>query len=103
MIRLGLVWIGLLLLLGLEVLGAASGTGWLAWIAAPVMIALVATVFMHATRASALSRIFAITGLFWVTILLGLGGVDYVFRTEEHAPALTQPYATPPAQGMGRE
>lgn len=92
MIRLGLAWIGLLILLVIEVVGAASHAGWLAWGAAPLMVLLVACVFMHVTRASALSRIFAITGLFWAAVLLGLGSVDYVFRRVTPAPSLTSPY-----------
>jgi len=101
-IRLGIAWIGLLLLLGIEVVGASSGAGWLAWIAAPFMIVLVAGVFMQVTHASALSKIFAITGVFWVAVLLGLGGVDYLFRRVDPAPSLTAPYG--PDQGrVGRE
>jgi cytochrome c oxidase subunit 3 len=92
MIRLALAWVALMLLLGIEVIGTASGAGWLAWFAAPVMIALVACVFMHVTRASALSRIFAITGLFWVAVLLGLGSADYLSRRVTPAPALTAPF-----------
>ena len=93
MIRLGLAWIGLLLLLGIEVIGAGGGAGWLAWFAGPVMIGLVATVFMQVTRASALSRVFAITGLFWAAVLLGLGSVDYLYRGIAPAPLLTAPQA----------
>jgi caa(3)-type oxidase subunit IV len=89
MIRLGLAAIGLVLLLGVEVVGATSGAGWLAWVAAPLMIALVATAFMHVTRASALSRVFAIAGLFWAVVLLGLGSLDYLHRGVTPAPALT--------------
>jgi len=92
MIRLGFAWIGLLLLLGIEVVGAASGAGWLAWVVGPVMIALVALVFMHVASASPLSRVFAITGLFWAAILLGLGSVDYLYRSVVSAPSLTAPY-----------
>ena len=104
MMRLGLTWIGLLILVVVEVVGAASHAGWLAWAAAPVMIFLVATVFMHAAGASPLSRIFAITGLFWAAILLGLGSADYVFRRVAPAPALTQPYQPGVDQAkLGRE
>ncbi len=94
MIRLGLAWAGLMLLLGIEVVGAISNAGWIAWAAAPLMVTLVVGIFMHIARASALSRIFAITGLFWVAILLCLGSVDFFARKDIPTPMRTQPYQT---------
>ena len=86
MIRLVLAWIGLMLLLGVEVLSALLHAGWLAWAAAPLMVATVVLAFMHVLRESALSRIFAITGLFWIGILLSLGTADFVDRHNVPAP-----------------
>ena len=91
MIRLVLAWLGLMLLLGIEVVAAVSGAGWLAWAVAPVMIAIVVLAFMHVARESALARIFAITGLFWIAIMIGLGGADYAARRPVPAPQRTIP------------
>ena len=85
-----IVWLGLLSVLGLEVGAALLHAGWLAWGLAPVMIALVAFRFMHVGRASALSRIFAVAGLFWLAVLLGLGSIDFVVRRDVPAPVLTR-------------
>ena len=86
-----ITWVALLLLLGLEVLAAVLHTGWLAYGLSPVMIALVAFRFMHIGRQSALTRIFALAGLFWLAVLLGLGSVDYVVRRDVEAPLVTVP------------
>ena len=87
---LALTWLGLMLLLAAEIFGAVTHRGWLAWAAAPVMIALVATVFMHVTKASAIARIFALAGVFWMVVLLGLGSVDFFARRDYPAPQLTR-------------
>lgn len=81
-----MAWLALVGLLGIEVFGALTRVAWLAWGAAPAMVALVAFAFMHAGRASALSRVFAIAGLFWVAILLTLGTVDFAVRRDAPAP-----------------
>ncbi len=101
MIGLALAWAGLVLLLVVEVVAAALHVGWLAWIAAPVMIATVALAFMHAGQASGLSRIFAAAGLFWVVVLLTLGSTDYVARHQSQMSragisAGTRPASLPP-------
>ena len=88
--RLALTWLGLMLLLAVEIWGAATHRGWVAWAAAPLMVALVATVFMHVTKASAIARIFALAGVFWVLVLLGLGSVDFFARRDFPAPQLTR-------------
>lgn len=89
MIRLVLAWVMLLLLLAVDVLAALLHTGWLAWATAPVMVAVVALAFMNAARESPLSRIFAVTGLIWMTILLTLGSADFLARHNELAPQKT--------------
>ncbi len=91
MIRLVLAWLALLGLLGIEALAAAMHHGWLAWGAPPVMVALVALAFMHAGQASALGRIFAVAGLFWVAILLALGSVDFAVRHDVPAARAQAP------------
>ncbi len=86
MIRPVLAWILLMLLLAVEVLAALLHVGWLAWAAAPVMIAVVALTFMHVAQESPLSRIFAMTGLVWIAILLSLGSADFAARHNYPAP-----------------
>lgn len=93
MIRLGAAWLGLMVLLAVELAATLSQAGWFAYVTTPVMVLTVAAIFMHVTSASALSRIFAMTGLFWIAILLGIGAVDYTVRNETRALALTPPYA----------
>ncbi len=73
-----LLWAALVLLLGMEVLAAVLHAGWVAFGLAPIMVALVAAGFMHVLQASPLSRIFATAGLFWLFILLGLGGYRFL-------------------------
>ena len=91
MSRLALAWALLLVLLGLQVAAALAHAGWIAGLLAPVMIGLVAFLFMDLGRASALSRIFALAGLFWLVVLVGLTSVDFLARRDYPAPALTQP------------
>ena len=86
-----MVWVTLLLLLGAEILATTLHAGWLAYALAPAMIALVAFRFMHVGRQSALTRIFAVAGLFWLCVLLGLGSVDYLMRRDVPAPLVTIP------------
>ena len=84
-------WILLLLLLGLEVGATLLHAGWLALGVAPVMVGVVAFRFMHVGRQSTLSRIFALAGLFWLAVLLGLGSIDFVVRRDVAAPVVTLP------------
>ena len=86
-----IVWLGLLGLLGAEVLATLLHAGWLAYALAPLMIALVAFRFMHIGRQSALTRIFALAGLFWLCVLLGMGSIDYLVRRDIAAPLVTVP------------
>ena len=91
MSRLALAWVLLLVLLGLQVAAALAHAGWIAGLLAPVMIGLVAFLFMALGRASALSRIFALAGLFWLVVLVGLTSVDFLARRDYPAPVLTRP------------
>jgi cytochrome c oxidase subunit 4 len=47
---------------------------------AAVKVTLVALYFMHLRRASSTARIFAVAGVFWLAILLGLTLVDFSTR-----------------------
>ena len=91
MTRLALAWVLLLALLGAQVAAALAHAGWVAGLLAPVMIGLVAFLFMDLGRASPLSRIFALAGLFWLVILVGLTSVDFLARHDYPAPVLTRP------------
>ena len=91
MTRLALAWVLLLALLGAQVAAALAHAGWVAGLLAPLMIGLVVFLFMDLGRASALSRIFALAGLFWLVILVGLTSVDFLARHDYPTPMLTRP------------
>ena len=91
MTKLVLAWALLLALLGLQVTAALAGAGWAAGLLAPLMIGIVAFLFMDVGRASPLSRIFALAGLFWLAVLVGLTSVDFLARHDYPAPVLTRP------------
>jgi len=98
-----LLWAALVLLLGMEVLAAVLHAGWVAFGLAPIMVALVVAGFMHVLQASPLSRIFATSGLFWLLILLGLGGIDFFARRDYPAPQLTRSSVSDPSLGGSGE
>lgn len=81
-----LIWAALVLLLGIEVLAAVLHAGWIGWGTAPIMVLLVTAGFMQVLRQSPLTRIFAAAGVFWLVILLGLGGIDFFARHDYPAP-----------------
>lgn len=91
MTRLLLAWGLLLVLLALQVAAALARAGWWAGVLAPPMIGVVAFLFMDVGRTSQLSRIFALAGVFWLVILIGLTSVDFLARTDFPAPMLTRP------------
>jgi cytochrome c oxidase subunit IV len=51
-------------------------------IIAMVMVAIVGTVFMEVGSGPEIVRLFAIAGLLWLAILLGLGTLDPLTRTD---------------------
>ncbi len=51
---------------------------------------LVVLYFMHVAHASRLTKLFAVTGIFFLAILLGLTMVDYGSRMWVNPPALLQ-------------
>lgn len=81
MVRVLSCWLVLLLLLAVELFMSAAGRNWGIGACAGLMALLVAWGFMRITRAPPLAAIFAIGGLFWLSILLALGGLDSFTRT----------------------
>jgi cytochrome c oxidase subunit IV len=84
--RLVWTWVVLLVLLAIQ-----FGTSFVPFspslrplllVPAALMLAAVATMFMQIGRGPALVRIFAAAGLLWLTILLGLGSLDPLTRTD---------------------
>ena len=49
---------------------------------AVVMVVVVGVAFMRLRRASSLAQAFAAAGVFWLLVLLGLGSMDPVTRTD---------------------
>jgi cytochrome c oxidase subunit 4 len=79
-----LCWLGLLAIAALE-LGVSFipfASSWRPLLLLPAlgMVALVALMFMGIRAAPSIARGFAIAGLFWLTILLGLGMMDPLTR-----------------------
>jgi len=78
------VWIALLALLGLTVGLSFLRLGVLSLVVAVAIAAvksgLIGAYFMHARYDSGLVALFAIAGVYWVTILIGLVSLDYLSR-----------------------
>jgi cytochrome c oxidase subunit 4 len=51
-----------------------------------LMVVAVALAFMEVRRGPVLVRAFAVAGLFWLLVLLGLGSVDPLTRTDYRVP-----------------
>lgn len=51
-------------------------------IPAMLMVGILATVFMEVGRGPVIVRLFAVAGLLWLSILLGLGSLDLMTRTD---------------------
>jgi cytochrome c oxidase subunit 4 len=98
-----LIWAALVLLLILEVVSALLHAGWVAYGLAPIMVLLVAGGFMHVLRGSQLTRIFAAAGVFWLLILVGLGGIDFFARRDYPAPLLSRSSVSEPSFGGSGE
>ncbi|HEY7552067.1 MAG TPA: hypothetical protein VH913_21395 [Hyphomicrobiaceae bacterium] len=85
-IHLVVTFLLLLILLALEVwmhlLPLSSSTRLLILIPALVMAALVAFRFMEIAAAPPAAHLFAVAALLWLAILLGLGTVDPLTRTD---------------------
>jgi cytochrome c oxidase subunit IV len=84
--RLVWTWVALLGLLAIQ-LGASflpltPSARPLLLVPAALMLAAVATMFMQIGRGPALVRVFAAAALLWLGILLGLGSLDPLTRTD---------------------
>ena len=86
------LWIVLLGVLGLEFFAARTALG--SMIAPLLGVAMALTLsltFMRLPSATPLAKIFAIAGLFWLCVLMGLGGLDSATRHDIPAATRTQP------------
>jgi cytochrome c oxidase subunit IV len=83
-----IAWVLLLILLGVEFGVAFLPLGpWLRTLIllpALAMAAIVGTAFMEVGRAPVVARGFVAAGLFWLLVLLGLGSMDPLTRTDYH-------------------
>jgi cytochrome c oxidase subunit IV len=84
--RLLLIWL-LLLALGAIELGASylpwpRGLRPLVMLPGVIMVGIVAMGFMEVRRGPALVRAFAVAGVLWLLLLLGLGSADPLTRTQ---------------------
>src|SRR6185437_5288438 len=86
--RLLIAWVILLALLGIEFgasfLPLAPWPRVLILLPALAMAAIVGVVFMEVGRGPVVARGFAVAGLFWLLVLLGLGSMDPLTRTDYH-------------------
>lgn len=92
--RLLLAWVLLMVLLAVE-FGASSlplgrSARPLLLVPAVLMVGAVGTFFMQIGRGPTIVRLFAVAGLLWLTVLLGLGSLDPMTRTDYHAQAADQ-------------
>jgi cytochrome c oxidase subunit 4 len=86
--RLLIAWVLLLGLLGIEfgvaMLSFAPWLRALILLPAMAMAVIVGVVFMEVGRGPVVARGFAVAGLFWLLVLLGLGSMDPLTRTDYH-------------------
>ena len=91
--RLLLTWALLMVLLAIEFgvafipLGRSARP--LVLIPAVLMVAAVGILFMQIGRGIAIVRLFVAAGLLWLTILLGLGSLDPLTRTDYPVQGVT--------------
>jgi cytochrome c oxidase subunit 4 len=89
--RLLLGWVLLLVLLaaefGLSFVTMAPGMRVLLMVPAAVMVAVVAVVFMEIGDGPVIVRGFAAAGLVWLFVLLVLGSMDPMTRTDYQVPS----------------
>jgi hypothetical protein len=87
LIRTLLVWLLLLALLGVELaVNGMHGGGTLTPMIGLAMAALVGFGFMRPRAAPRLAAVFALAGIFWLAVLLGLGGLDQATRHDIRIP-----------------
>lgn len=87
-----LVWLLLLALLALEfALGAVPGMQFAPPVIGMAMALLVALTFMRLSSLRGAAAIFAMAGMFWLCVLMGMGSLDPSTRHDVPAPVRTQP------------
>jgi len=64
---------------------------------AALMVCLVGAVFMEIRQGPAIVRLFAIAGLLWLAILLGLGSLDPLTRVDLNVGAIATANQTMPS------
>jgi cytochrome c oxidase subunit 4 len=98
--KLLLTWLGLLVLLSLEVaasfLPLRASDRPLLLIPALAMVGIVAMVFMQVGRGPVIVRLFAAAGVLWLVILLALGSLDPLTRIDYPVAAAPHAAATSP-------
>jgi cytochrome c oxidase subunit IV len=91
-----ITWFVLVLLVGAQLLvSRVLNQGNFAPLIGVAMAGLVAFVFMDLRRSNNLARIFAIGGVFWLIILLGLGIMDPLTRVQFAVPQRTTDWRLP--------
>jgi caa(3)-type oxidase subunit IV len=97
--RLLLTWISLLVLgvleLGASFLPIDGSLRPLIMIPAVSMVILVAVNFMEVGKGPVIVRAFAVAAAFWLLVLLALGSVDPLTRTDYYVPRPSQPSFQP--------
>ena len=91
-----ITWLVLVLLVGGQLLvSRVLNQGNFAPLISATMAGLVALVFMDLRRSNNLTRIFAIGGVFWLIILIGLGTIDPLTRVQVTVPQRTTDWRLP--------
>jgi hypothetical protein len=90
-LRLGLTWVSLLVLLGIEFgisrLSLDPALRPVILIPAVLMVGIAGTVFMEVRHGPAIVRLFAAASLLWLSVLLGLGSLDPMTRAMYYVQA----------------
>ncbi len=85
-------WLGLVVLVGVELLLASfSATRGIVPFVGIGMALLVALTFMRLGSSRGLVPVFALAGAFWLCVMLGLGSLDSFTRHDMPVSARTQP------------
>ena len=95
--RTALIWGVLLVMLAAEVgLSFVTGAGGFVPLLGLSMAVLVALTFMRLGGSGRLAHVFALTGVFWLCVMLGLGSLDSFTRHDVPvSPASGQPRQRP--------
>jgi cytochrome c oxidase subunit 4 len=88
-LTLGLLLILLAMELGVSILPLERVARPLVVVPAAAMVGTVGAVFMEVGRGPDIVRLFAAAGLLWLAILLGMGSLDPMTRTDYHVQGST--------------